>query len=228
MAQFGAEDRVGIVSLMDHTPGQRQFRDIGALKVYLTKKRSLSDAEFAEHVANLKDLQARNAAKHEAGAVAEATRYGATLASHDDTTSEQVATSHRHGCSFAEFPTTLEAAEACRKHGIAVMMGGPNIVRGGSHSGNVSAAVLAEAGLLDIISSDYVPASLLVSAFQIGDMWNDLSRAIACVTRNPAQATGLTDRGTLEVGQRGDVLRVRKIGSQPFVNGVWSAGRRVG
>ncbi len=227
MAAFGPEDRVGIVSLMDHTPGQRQFRDLTALKTYVAKKRGMTDAEFAEHVANLKQLQAHFGAKHQAGAVAEARRYGAVLASHDDTTAGQVAASAAHGVGFAEFPTTVEAAETCHAHGIAVMMGAPNLIRGGSHSGNVAARDLAEAGLLDILSSDYVPSALLLSAFMLAQVWDDLPAAIACVTRSPARAAGLTDRGSLEMGQRGDVIRVRQVGQTPLLRGVWSRGQRV-
>ncbi len=228
LAAFSPEDRVGIVSLMDHTPGQRQFRDLTALRTYVAKKRGMDDADFAEHVANLKDLQSRLGSKHEAGAVAEAGRLGAVLASHDDTTADHVDTSAANGVGFAEFPTTLEAATACRAHGIAIMMGAPNLIRGGSHSGNVAAEDLARADLLDIVSSDYVPAALLMSAFYLAQLWDDLPRAVATVTQNPAKAAGLTDRGLLQIGARGDVLRVRELGQTPLLRGVWSQGRRVG
>ncbi|MDA9208172.1 alpha-D-ribose 1-methylphosphonate 5-triphosphate diphosphatase, partial [Octadecabacter sp.] len=185
LARFTPDDRVGIVSLMDHTPGQRQFRDLTALRTYVAKKRGMDDNDFAEHVANLKRLRAQFGEKHEKGAVTEAKRLGAVLASHDDTTHDQVVTSHNNGVGFAEFPTTREAASACRDHGIAVMMGAPNVIRGGSHSGNVAAMELAKADLLDILSSDYVPGGLLMSAFRIADVWDDLPRAIATVTRTP-------------------------------------------
>ncbi|WP_238367786.1 alpha-D-ribose 1-methylphosphonate 5-triphosphate diphosphatase [Mesobacterium pallidum] len=227
MAEFGPEDRVGIVSLMDHTPGQRQFRDMSALRTYVAKKRGLSEQEFIDHVANLKELQRLYGARHEVGAVAEAARYGAVLASHDDTTAAQVATSRESGVGFAEFPTTREAAEACHAHGIAVMMGAPNLIRGGSHSGNVAAMELAEAGLLDIVSSDYVPSALLLSAFRLAECWDDLPRAVACVTENPARAAGLTDRGRLEVGWRADVLHVGAAGNVPLLRAAWSRGARV-
>ncbi|MGR3492392.1 MAG: alpha-D-ribose 1-methylphosphonate 5-triphosphate diphosphatase [Shimia sp.] len=227
LAAFGSEDRIGIVSLMDHTPGQRQFRELAALKTYVAKKRGLTDAEFDEHVRSLLALQARHGEAHEAGAVAEARRLGAVLASHDDTTAEHVATSAQHGVGFAEFPTTLEAAEACRAHGIAVMMGAPNLIRGGSHSGNVAAESLARADLLDILSSDYVPSALLLAAFQLADIWDDLPRAVATVTRNPAKSARLSDRGRLEIGLRGDVLRVRKPRNTPILSGVWSVGAKI-
>ncbi len=228
LARFDPKDRIGIVSLMDHTPGQRQFRDLTALRTYVAKKRGMNDAEFADHVENLLNLQRQHGAKHEAGAVREAKRLGAVLASHDDTTSEQVATSAENGVGFAEFPTTIEAAEACRERGIAVMMGAPNLIRGGSHSGNVAAEELAKANLLDIVSSDYVPSALLLAAFQLADVWDDLPRAICTVTCNPAQASGLTDRGRLDVGLRGDVLRVRKSSKAPVLLGGWRQGRQVG
>ena len=228
LAAFGPKDRVGIVSLMDHTPGQRQFRDLTALKTYVAKKRGMNDAEFAEHVQNLLSLQERFGAKHEKGAVAEATRLGAVLASHDDTTAEHVATSATNGVGFAEFPTTVEAAQACREQGIAVMMGAPNLIRGGSHSGNVAAEDLAKKDLLDIVSSDYVPSALLLSAFHLARIWDDLPRAIATVTRNPAQAARLDDRGVLQVGKRGDVLRVRQTEAAPLLRGVWSQGQKIG
>ena len=228
LAAFEPEDRVGIVSLMDHTPGQRQFRDLTALKTYVAKKRGMNDEDFVEHVENLKGLQRRFGDVHQTGAVSEASRLGAVLASHDDTTHEQVVTSARNGVGFAEFPTTLEAAETCRQQGIAVMMGAPNLIRGGSHSGNVAAEDLARADLLDIVSSDYVPSALLMSAFQLSDIWNDLPRAIATVTSNPAKAARLSDRGALKPGLRGDVLRVRKVGQTAYARGVWSQGRLVG
>lgn len=227
MAAFTPDDRVGIVSLMDHTPGQRQFRDLSSLRTYVAKKRGLSEAEFQDHVANLLRLQERNGARHEAGAVAEARRLGAVLASHDDTTAAHVSTSNANGVGFAEFPTTLEAAKACRDAGIAVMMGAPNLVRGCSHSGNIAALQLAKANLLDIVSSDYVPSALLLSAFHLAGIWNDLPRAISCVTRAPAEAAALTERGVLQKGYRADLLRVRSINNVPRIACVWVRGLRV-
>lgn len=228
LAEFTPEDRIGIVSLMDHTPGQRQFRDLSKLKTYIAKKRGMNDTEFEAHVTHLKGLRAQLGDAHETGAIAEANRLGAVLASHDDTTAEQVAASHGNGVGFAEFPTTIEAAEACREQGVAIMMGAPNIIRGGSHSGNVSALDLAGRGLLDIVSSDYVPSALLLSAFRLGEVWQDLPRAIRTVTAAPAEVTGLTDRGHLIAGQRADLLRIRDINGTPVVRTVWSRGRQVG
>lgn len=226
LAAFGPDDRVGLISLMDHTPGQRQFRDIEKLRAYFEGKRG-PDTDFDAHVARLRALRDRLGPAHEAGAVAAAGRLGAVLASHDDTTEGQVEVSARHGARLAEFPTTIEAAAACRARGIAVMMGAPNLIRGGSHSGNVSAEALARAGLLDILSSDYVPAALMGGAFRLAALLGDLPAAIRTVTEAPARAAGLTDRGRLETGLRADLVRVQPHGAVPIIGGVWSRGLRV-
>ncbi len=228
LAEFGPEDRVGLVSLMDHTPGQRQFRDLNQLKIYYTGKYAFTDAEFEELVVERTELGERVRDRHEAGAIAEAARLGAALASHDDTTAEHVKKSATQGIRLAEFPTTLEAAEACRAEGIQIIMGAPNLVRGGSHSGNVSAGELAEAGLLDVVSSDYVPSLLLSSAFRLAALWDDLPRAFRTVSTNPADATGLKDRGRLAEGCLADMLRLSMLSETPVIRAVWRGGLRVG
>jgi len=229
LGEFGADDRVGIVSLMDHTPGQRQFADVEKFADYIIGKHGLSRQGFEDYVAYLNSLQSSLGARHEAGAVEAAQRYGAVLASHDDSTAGQVDVSARHGVTLAEFPTTEEAALACEASGISVIMGAPNLVRGGSHSGNVAARTLAEIDALDILSSDYVPSSLLLAAVQLGDLWGDLPRGIQTVTRNPAQSVRLEDRGTIEIGKRADLVRFRRLASGiPIPVATWSHGRRVG
>jgi alpha-D-ribose 1-methylphosphonate 5-triphosphate diphosphatase len=227
LAKFGPADRVGIVSLMDHTPGQRQFRDVSKLKDYVMGKHGYTLEEFHGHIAGQQDLGRQMGEAHEAAAVAAARRYGAVLASHDDTDAAHVARSAEHGATFAEFPTTVEAAQACHDHGIKVMMGAPNLIRGGSHSGNVAAADLARLGLLDIVSSDYVPSALLTAALRLGDLWGDMARGVATVTQAPAAAAGLADRGHLDIGARADVIRVRRIGDAATLRGTWVQGNRV-
>jgi alpha-D-ribose 1-methylphosphonate 5-triphosphate diphosphatase len=227
LAQFGPDDRIGIVSLMDHTPGQRQFSNLDQLRTYMRGKYGLSEAEFETHVATQQALGARVRSTHERATVAAARSYGATLASHDDTTEAQVAASAGHGVRLAEFPTTLEAAQACHAAGIAVMMGAPNLIRGGSHSGNVAASDLAAVGRLDILSSDYVPAALLQGAVRLGLASGDLARGFASVTSAPAQAVGLADRGALAEGLRADLIRVALPGAVPMLQAVWVRGARV-
>ncbi|CUH43076.1 alpha-D-ribose 1-methylphosphonate 5-triphosphate diphosphatase [Ruegeria atlantica] len=225
--EFGAEDRVGLVSLMDHTPGQRQFRDMSKLEAYLKGKLGLEGDGFLQHVADLKAMRDRYGDLHEVETVKAAKRFGAMLASHDDTTDEQVRVSAGHGITLAEFPTTIEAARSCHDHGIKVMMGAPNVIRGGSHSGNVAAHELAQLGHLDILSSDYVPSALLLSAVKLGEMWGDFARGLKTVTKTPAEVVGLDDRGELRAGTRADVIRFRMREGTPALNGVWSRGRRV-
>lgn len=224
---FGPEDRVGLVSLMDHTPGQRQFRDISKLEAYVKGKHGFDDAGFQAHIAHLKTLRDTYGDLHEVEAVKAAKRFGAVLASHDDTTAEQVATSAGHGIHLAEFPTTVEAARACHSHDIQVMMGAPNLIRGGSHSGNVAAQELAELELLDIVSSDYVPAALLMSAVKLGEIWGDMARGLRTVTQAPAEAVELSDRGRLEVGKRADLIRFGMVQGTAALRGTWSRGQRV-
>lgn len=228
LEKFGPEDGIGILSLMDHTPGQRQFRDLVQMQKYFHDGHGLDVDRFEQHVAERRGLSARHGAANARAAVDAARRYGAVLASHDDTTAEHVELSARNGVRFAEFPTTIEAAEACRARGIGIMSGAPNLIRGGSHSGNVAARDLALGGFLDILSSDYVPSSLLDGALMLADLWGSLPRAIATVTANPADAAGLGDRGRLVPGARADLIRVTRTGAACAVRGTWVAGRRVG
>ncbi|MCC6009043.1 MAG: alpha-D-ribose 1-methylphosphonate 5-triphosphate diphosphatase [Rhodobacteraceae bacterium] len=227
LAEFGPADRVGILSLMDHTPGQRQFADTRQYETYLRGKYNLGADEIAAHFEDMIALTDRLGTVHREGAVRRAAELGAILASHDDTTPEHVAESAEAGARLAEFPTTRLAAEACRRHGIAVMMGAPNLLRGGSHSGNVAAAELEDAGLLDILSSDYVPASLLMGAVSLGEETGDMARCIAHVTEAPARAAGLGDRGVLAVGLRADLLRFALLDRVPVTRGLWVRGQRV-
>ncbi len=225
--EFGPADQVGIVSLMDHTPGQRQFRDLQKFEDYVCKKNDMPREGFEDYITFLRGLQDRLGARHEAAAVAAAARYGAVLASHDDTTAGQVAHSHKQGVTLAEFPTTLEAAQACHAKGIATIMGAPNLVRGASHSGNVAARELAEQGRLDILSSDYVPGALLQGALRLADLWGDMAAGLATVTARPAACCGLRDRGTIMPGRRADLLLFEHARDVAIPRAVWSRGVRV-
>jgi alpha-D-ribose 1-methylphosphonate 5-triphosphate diphosphatase len=221
---------VRLVSLMDHTPGQRQFRDEEKLRTYYRGKRGgMTDAELDRVFAARIALHEQYAKGNRRELVNLARERNVPLASHDDTTLEHVDESLEDGVAVAEFPTTLEAAEASHRAGIKVMMGAPNIVRGGSHSGNVAAAELAEAGLLDVLSSDYVPSSLLEAALKLPQVTAaiDLGAALRTVTKTPAEAVGLDDRGEIAIGKRADLIRVHDTCGVPVVRAVWSQGRRV-
>ena len=222
---------VTLLSLMDHTPGQRQWRDVGALRRLMENREGGDEAIEREieartslgqrHVAaNRRALLARVRARVEAGTL--------TLASHDDTTPGHVVQAAAEGIAIAEFPCTLEAARAAREHGLDTLGGAPNLVRGGSHSGNVAVAELAGEGLLGGLSSDYVPASTLQAVFALveGHGWA-LPAAAALASAAPADMLGLGDRGRIAPGLRADLVRVRLIEGTPAVRAVYVAGERV-
>ncbi|WP_038769951.1 alpha-D-ribose 1-methylphosphonate 5-triphosphate diphosphatase, partial [Burkholderia pseudomallei] len=220
--------RLRLASVMDHTPGQRQWKDPQQWRHYQERHRKWSDEEAATTIAELADEQQRYADAHRRAIVARCRALGVPVASHDDTVIEHVEQAAREGIALAEFPTTHAAAEAARARGIATVMGAPNLVRGGSHSGNVSALALARAGLLDILSSDYVPSSLLCAAFDLVHQahWS-LPRAIDTVSGSPARHTGLRDRGEIAPGLRADFVRVALHGTLPVPRATYVRGRRV-
>lgn len=220
---------VQLVSTMDHSPGQRQFALESKYREYYMGKYHLSDEQMSafivEQMANSKVYSDR----YRKAIVEDCLARGLSVASHDDATVAHVEESAGFGMSIAEFPTTFEAAQACQRLGMKVLMGAPNIVRGGSHSGNVAAADLAREGLLDILSSDYYPASLLHAAFMLGTAEHGgigLPRALHMVSGAPARAAGLHDRGDIRVGLRADLLQVRYEGV-PLVRQVWREAKRV-
>lgn len=223
------DDRLRLVSLMDHTPGQRQWSDISHYRTYVTGKRGWSEEKVDSMLTELLQRQSLFVDAHRAAVIDCCTRRAipVPLASHDDTTVTHVTEGVEDGVSISEFPTTMVAAHAARRHGLGIIMGAPNMVRGGSHSGNVSAAELARAGLLDALSSDYVPASLLHAAFLLQSEGFSLPKAIATVSHNPAQMVGLTDRGEIAPGLRADFLRVRVVKGIPVVMQAWKAGKQI-
>jgi alpha-D-ribose 1-methylphosphonate 5-triphosphate diphosphatase len=221
---------VRLMSLMDHTPGQRQFRDEAKLRQYYRGKGAgMTDAELDTLFAKRFAYQKAYAAKNLRAIVALAHQYEIPLASHDDTTEENVADAVRDRVAVAEFPTTMEAARALHEADIGILMGAPNVVRGGSHSGNIAAVDLAREGLLDILSSDYIPSSLLMAALQLPQRVSaiDLASAVKTVTKTPAEAVGLADRGEIAVGKRADLIRVHVARDVPVVRSVWREGQRV-
>jgi len=220
---------VKLVSLMDHSPGQRQFASLDSYRAFYQGKMGMSDAAYEAFAAKRIAQADQFSARHRREIVDLCHPRGIAVASHDDATAAHVDEAASDGVSIAEFPTTMEAAAASRAADIRVLMGAPNLVRGGSHSGNVSAAVLAEAGQLDILSSDYVPFSLMIAVFALPELVPSirLPDAVRLVTRAPAEAVGLTDRGAIRPGLRADLVRVRAGEGVPVVRSVWREGQRV-
>ncbi|WP_274423575.1 alpha-D-ribose 1-methylphosphonate 5-triphosphate diphosphatase [Chelativorans sp. YIM 93263] len=226
---FEGDPHVKLASLMDHSPGQRQFTDLATYETYYRSKLKMSESDFRDFCERRMAESARNSSPNRRTISDTCREKDIILASHDDATAEHVDEAAADGVRVAEFPTTATAAQASKTAGMSVLMGAPNVVRGGSHSGNVSARELAEAGNLDILSSDYIPFSLVQAAFFLGDVVDGITlpQAVAKVSKNPAEAVGLQDRGLIEVGRRADLVRVRLDDHIPVVRTVWREGRRV-
>ncbi|MEL6977588.1 MAG: alpha-D-ribose 1-methylphosphonate 5-triphosphate diphosphatase [Pseudomonadota bacterium] len=230
---LGAHPRIRLMSLMDHTIGQRQFAREDKYREYYGGSKGLTEAELDAFIAESRVHQARYSEPHRQGlgeraaALRKANGFCA-VASHDDATAAHVEENLAAGAAIAEFPTTAEAARLSRAADLKVLMGAPNLLRGFSHSGNVSALELAAEGMVDILSSDYAPSSLMMAAFKLAEETDyGLPRAIATVTRTPAEAAGLTDRGAIEPGLSADLVRVYRAERLCVARGVWRAGRRI-
>ncbi len=228
-ADFKTDTQVRLASLMDHAPGQRQFQTMEQYTLYYKTKRGLSDEAFAQFVNRRLEASALHSDAHRKVLASACAERGITVASHDDATLDHVNEAVGFGVKLAEFPTSIEAAEASHKAGMSVLMGAPNVVRGGSHSGNIAATDLARSGVLDVLSSDYVPFSLIHAPFVLTDEIEglDLPEAIRLVTATPAKTVGLDDRGSLTAGKRADLVRVRRETGVPIVRSVWRQGERV-
>jgi alpha-D-ribose 1-methylphosphonate 5-triphosphate diphosphatase len=226
--EFGNHRLVQLASVMDHTPGQRQWSDPAKWRQYQERNGKWTDEKAEAALIELAELQARYAHVHRQTIVERCKALDLSMASHDDTLVEHVEEAVRDGIAISEFPTTMVAARMAREHGQVTVMGAPNVVRGGSHSGNVSALELAKADLLDILSSDYVPSSLMMAAFQlVRDAGWSLPRAIATVSLAPAKAVGLDDRGAIEIGLRADMVRVGLSDVFPVPRATYVCGMRV-
>jgi alpha-D-ribose 1-methylphosphonate 5-triphosphate diphosphatase len=226
--RYGDDPAVRIVSLMDHSPGDRQFPDPAVWLARHMASSGLSEAEALDLRDRRLAAQATHMVANRARIAAFADARGIVVASHDDGTAAHIAEALEAGCRIAEFPTTRIAAAAARAAGRPGLMGAPNLVRGGSHVGNLSAAECATAGLLDVLASDYVPASLLPAALLLthAPIGLDLPAAIATVTAGPAAALGLRDRGEIAPGRRADLVELT-LTPRPVIRRVWCAGRRV-
>jgi len=222
-------ERVRMVSLMDHTPGVGQNADLDRYRA-LRRKDGLDPATIERRIVELLELRALVRGPNRAALLALLARLrglAVALASHDDRTADEVAENAADGIRIAEFPVTMAAATAAHALHMPVIAGAPNLVRGGSHSGNVGAADLVRAGVVDALASDYVPASLVEAAFGAVAEGITLPEAVALVTANPARLAGLPDRGRIAPGMRADLVRVRVHEGLPVVRQVWRAGERV-
>ena len=217
--------RVRMVSLMDHSPGVGQYADLDFYRA-LRRRGGLDDAFIERRIAEMQEQRARLRGPNRRALLDRLAGRNVALASHDDRTEEEVAENAADGIRISEFPVTMTAACAAKSAGMDVIAGAPNIVRGGSHSGNVSAEALLAEYAVNAFASDYVPNSLIEAAFRCAARVG-LPAAMALVSEHPARLGGLADRGRLEAGQRADLVRVRVHDNLPVVRQVWSAGQRV-
>jgi len=226
---FLDDARVRLVSLMDHTPGQRQFVHEAKYREYYQGRYALGGEDMDRFIAHKKELAATYSDRHRRTLVALCRDKGWPLATHDDATLAHVEEAVAQGMVLSEFPTTVTAADAAHAAGLKVIAGAPNLVRGESHSGNVSVAELAARSVVDILSSDYYPQSLLHGAFRLTDppIGLALPAAVATVTATPAAAVGLDDRGRIAPGMRADLIRVRRVGDLPVVRATWRGAARI-
>jgi alpha-D-ribose 1-methylphosphonate 5-triphosphate diphosphatase len=226
--RFGEGPLVRLVSLMDHTPGARQYADLERFRASLRNDHRLSEAEGEAYISQRQSLSDAHAAANRKAIAARASARGIVLATHDDAEPWHIEEAVALGATISEFPTTARAAQAARAARLTTILGAPNVVRGGSHNGNVAAAELGAADVLDALSSDYMPMSLIEAPFVLArDRVMTLSAALALVTVNPARMAGFEDRGRLEPGLRADLVRVRETSGPPIVRGVWREGSRV-
>lgn len=228
-ATYADHPLLSLISLMDHTPGQRQFAQVDKYKEYYQGKHGVGADEMDGFIKARIEAQQRHADENRRKLVALTQEHEICLASHDDATPEHVQESLQDGAEIAEFPTTLDAAKEAHAHGLQVLMGAPNLILGKSHSGNVSAMELVEYDLVDIISSDYVPQSLVQAIFLIAQrQQKPLHEAMQLFTLNPAKAIGLDcDRGSLEVGKRADFITIHHDGVVPRLTSVRRQGQRI-
>lgn len=213
-----------LLSFMDHSPGQGQFRDVAAYRAYLSKTYKTDDASVDAILADKQRAGEGAMARMEALA-ASARAKGISLASHDDDSPAKVDMVRALGAVISEFPVNLETAQAARAAGMTTLFGAPNILRGQSQSGNMRALDAVLAGVADCLCGDYSPAALLPSVMKLPGLAGiSLAQAVALVSLNPARAAGLNDRGEIAVGKRADLVAVRDLAGLPQAEQVWSAG----
>ncbi|MBB5693978.1 alpha-D-ribose 1-methylphosphonate 5-triphosphate diphosphatase [Muricoccus pecuniae] len=227
LEEFHADPHLRMVSLMDHTPGVGQYVDADRYRAMRVKGGAKPEA-VERRIAELAEQRAAYAEPNRRALLDLFRGRDVPLATHDDWDPAIVARNAADGIGMSEFPVNLPAARAARAEGMAVIAGAPNLVRGGSHSGNVAAADLAREGLVDIIASDYVPPAMIEAAWRlVEEAGMTLPAGVATITANPARALGLHDRGRIEPGLRADLVRLREFGGMPVVQAVWRGGARI-
>lgn len=220
-----ADDTMHLLSVMDHSPGQGQFKDIRAYRAYLARTYQKSDAELDSILASKLD-QAEGAMERIRSLIGAARGRAVSVASHDDDSPEKVDALGDLGVTISEFPINLESAQAAKARGMHTIFGAPNVLRGKSQSGAMRALDAVRAGVADCLCADYHPAALLHAVFRLPEAAGiSLPQAARLVTRNPARAAGLDDRGVIAAGKRADLIAIADINGLPQATRVWREGR---
>jgi alpha-D-ribose 1-methylphosphonate 5-triphosphate diphosphatase len=224
VSELMRDEVISLLSFMDHTPGQGQFREDGAYKRFLMKTYQKTDEE-AVALIDAKTRADDGSRKVMDTLARQALGSGIGLISHDDDTPEKVRQMHDLGVRISEFPVTLEAGREARRLGMHALVGAPNVVRGRSQSGGVSALEVLADGAANCLCSDYIPATILPAVFQVAERlgW-DLTEAVALATANPAEAVGQFDRGRIAEGKLADLMVVHQDDKVVEVTDVWVGG----
>lgn len=224
MSSLIEEGALDFVSVMDHTPGQGQFKDLAAYRGYLEKTYAKSTAE-AEKLIQIKLETGKGALERVERLAAKAYAFGIRVASHDDDSRQRVQVMSALGVTVSEFPVNRDAARASFDKGLWTVFGAPNILRGGSQNGSMKALEAVQEGVAGCLCSDYHPGTLLAAVFQLHRRSQiDLADAVRLVTSNPARAAGYDDRGVIEVGKKADLAGVRLINEMACVSHLWVSG----
>lgn len=225
MVDFLRQGKIHLISFMDHTPGQGQYKNIEVYRNYIAFAQDVTLQQADQQIEQLINQERLTIDKiHEAAKVAK--QMNIAIASHDDDTCEKLKMVQSFGSTISEFPITLEVAKKAKEDGMLTVLGAPNVLLGGSHSGNLSAQLAIEENACDILTSDYYPASLLHSIYYMVDKGQKLEDMVAKVTINPARATKIDHlTGSIEVGKIADLLIVMDLPNKlpgithVFVNG---------
>jgi len=206
------EEKVHLISFMDHTPGQGQYRNLEIYRDTLKGFRNMSNEEANVLIAE--SITKEKITLEQIKEIAQiALENNIAIASHDDDEIEKLSLVKSYGTTISEFPTTIEVARKAKELGLWTIAGAPNVLLGGSHSGNLSASEAIQEQTIDILCSDYYPASLLHSLFKLSDEFGqDLHQMFQLVTLNPAKAVKIDDEvGSIKEGKKADIIIIEKM-----------------
>jgi alpha-D-ribose 1-methylphosphonate 5-triphosphate diphosphatase len=196
--------KVDMLSIMDHSPGQGQFKTLEAWKKYHLSAYTIDEEDVEEYIE-------KKLSKDKVGIVEDLVKFGLEhnipVLSHDDDCEDKLNTLKALGVTFSEFPLSIKVAQKAKSMGISTGMGAPNVVRGGSQSGNIAAKELIAQGVCDYLCSDYHPASLLMSPYRLKEDVNlPLEKGFAMISSTPAKLANLKDRGEIKEGKLADIV----------------------